>query len=195
MPLLTAILLFFCIGQSQAAETLYKSTPLHISCGSSSLDVMIDRRIIHFTDSDPSKPLNQRIDALGCLLNTYFIDHPRESMYNFTFGSYAELNNRMAASVSCSRNWDFQTGRTRHRDSAHWLQKLLNKDQAYSELIPLFKTIGYRIEIASMESISLCRPAEIDWRSASRTCKTAIPTKAKLPCGALLTFTLSLDRY
>ncbi len=192
MQIITAILLCFCIGQSQAAGSLYKSTPFHISCGSSSIDVLIERHIIHFTDSDPSRPLQQRLDALRILLNTYFMDHPRAFRYSFTFGSYSELNNRMAATASCSQKWDFQTGRTRIKNSTNWLSKRLNKDHAYRELIPLFETIGYRIDISSMESISLCGPGEIDWKSAPRSCKTSLPPEAKLPCGALVTFTLSI---
>jgi|CXWL01.1.fsa_nt_gi hypothetical protein len=194
IPRVIAILLCFVLVQSQAAGKLQKSSPIHISCGSASLNVIADRHIINFTDSNPSSSLKERINALGCLLNTYFIDHPRDAGYVFTFGTYAELNNRMAASVSCSPKWNFKTGQMRNKHTANWLRKLLNNEQAYQELIPLFKTMGYRIEISSMESISLCRPEEIDWKNAPRSCKTPLSPQAKLPCGALLTFTLHLDR-
>ncbi len=193
IPRVIAILFCFGLVQSQAAGKLQKSSPIHIRCGSASLNVMTDRHIINFTDSNPSSSLKERINALGCLLNNYFNDHPRDARYSFTFGTYTELNNRMAASVSCSPKWNFKTGQMRNKHTSNWLRKLLNNEQAYQELIPLFKTLGYRIEISSMESISLCRSEEIDWKNAPRSCKTPLAPQAKLPCGALLTFTLNLE--
>jgi hypothetical protein len=193
IPCVIAILLCFGLGQSQADGILKKSSPIIIHSGNASLNVMRDRKIINFIDSNPSSSLKERINALSCLLNTYFSDHPRDARYAFTFGTYTELNNRMAATVSCSAIWDFKTGQARNKDTASWLRKLLNNKQAYQELIPIFKTMGYRIEIASMESISLCSPEEFDWKNTPRSCKTPLAPQAKLPCGALLTFTLSLE--
>jgi hypothetical protein len=190
MGFVTTILLFFCLGQIEAGP-LNKPAPLHIKSGNSAIYVIVERRIIHFTNTDPSSPLELRIDDLRSLLNTYFLDHARESRYSFTFGQYTELNARMASAASCSRQWNFQAGRASIGDSATWLRKRLNEEQAYRELVPVFDEIGYRIDIAAMESISLCGPAEIDWTSAPRSCRTPIPPQAKLPCGALLTFSLT----
>ena len=187
----TAILLFFCLGQTEAGP-LNKPEPLHIKRGNSAIYVIVERRIIHFTNTEqPSIPLKLRIGDLRSLLNTYFLNHARESSYLFTFGQYSELNARMASTASCSRQWNFQAGRTRTGNSANWLLKRLNKERAYGELVSMFDEIGYRIDIAAIESISLCGPAEIDWTSAPRSCHTPTPPQAKLPCGALLTFILT----
>jgi hypothetical protein len=186
----TTILLSFCLWQTETGP-LNKPAPLHIKSGNSAISVIVKRRIIHFTNTEPSSPLELRIDDLRSLLNTYFLDHARESHYSFTFGQYTELNARMASAASCSRQWNSQAGRARNGNSASWLRKQLNKEQAYRELIPVFDEIGYRIDIAAMESIILCRAAEIDWTSAPRSCSVPIPPRAKLPCGAMLTFSLT----
>ena len=192
---ITTILLCISLRQTQAEDgNLNKSPPLHISNGSSSIDIIIDRHIIHFMDTDPSSPLKKRIDNLQALLKTYFLDHPREPKYSFTFGLYSELNARMAALASCSQQWNFQAGRAQTKNTANWLRERLNKEQAYRELIPAFEAIGYQINIASMESINLCNSREIDWTNTLRSCQTSIPAKAELPCGALLTFSLNLTR-
>jgi len=190
MGFATTILLFFCLGQTETGP-LNKPAPLHIKSGNSAIYVIVKRRIIHFTNTELSSPLEVRLDDLRSLLNTYFLDHARESHYSFTFGQYTELNARMASAASCSRQWNSQAGRARSGNSSSWLRKQLNREQAYRELVPVFDEIGYRIDIAAMESISLCRPAEIDWTRAPRSCRAPLPPQAKLPCGALLTFRLT----
>ena len=186
----TAILLCVSLCQAQAEGNLNKYPPLHFSNNTSSLDVITNRNILHFTDTDSSRSLKQRIDSLKTLLNTYFSAYPQEPKYSFTFGLYAELNDRMTSLASCSRQWDFQTGRTKNKNTATWLRDLLNQEQAYHELVPAFQAIGYQIEIASLESISLCDSEKIDWANTPRSCQRSLSPKAKLPCGALLTFSI-----
>ncbi|MCX7112843.1 MAG: hypothetical protein NTX45_22535 [Proteobacteria bacterium] len=190
----TAILLSISLCKALADGDLNKSPPLHLINNTSYLDVVINRNIIHFTDSDSSRSLKQRIDSLQTLLNTYFSDHPRELKYSFTFGPYAELNARMASLASCSQQWDFRSGQIKKGNTATWLRELLNQELAFHELIPVFEAIGYQIEIASLESISLCHSKEIDWVNTPRSCQRSISRQVKLPCGALLTFSLNSTR-
>lgn len=170
------------------AQALYKPAPLHIASGGSALDVVVESRILHFRNDDSSSSLEQRTQDLRALLDAYFTGHPREARYAFTFGRYAELNNRMAGAASCSSQWDARAGRARSGDSAAWLRRRLRADGAYREISTVFRDVGYRVEIAAMESIILCKPDEVDWTMAMRSCRTPISPRAKLPCGALLTF-------
>ena len=69
---------------------------------------------------------------------------------------------------------------------------MFDEEFADHELMPVFEAIGYQIEIASLESISLCNSDEINWANTPRSCHYPISPKAKLPCGALLTFRINL---
>ena len=171
---------------------LDKSPPYHLNQNGATLDVITARRIIHFGDAVPSLPTGQRIAKLRALLDTYFSDHPKETVYTFTFGQYDELNDRMAALASCSRQWDFRSGKM--KNPAGWLREMLNKEASYRELIPVFEAVGYRIEVASLESIALCASKEIDWSRVKRACQTLLPAEAKLPCGALIAYRLTRYR-
>ena len=185
------MLVLLCLRLAQGeVGTLNKPPPLHLSNGDASLDVILERRILRFQSARPDASLEQRVDSLRALLEVFFLDHPKESQYSFVFGSYNELNSRMARAVSCSPQWDFDAGRVRSGDTAAWLRDYLGEIKAYDELLPVFDALGYRIEIASMESIALCGTSEIDLNGGLRPCRTPIPPKAKLPCGALITFKL-----
>ena len=189
--LLTIIL---CLGLKPALADgdLHKSPPLHLSKATSSLDIIVDRRIINFSDSDPATSLPVRLDNLLALLNTYFLDHPHEPEYYFTFGLYPELNAKMAAIASCSKQWDFKTGTLKTHSTNKWLLEQLNTEPAYPELLPVFAAIGYQIHLATIESINLCAAKKIDWTNLPPACDATLPPKAQLPCGALLTFKLKL---
>ena len=187
--LVLAILLGFCLGKAQAGA-LNKPTPIHFIQEEAALDVLLERRVIHFKTAKPDSSLEHRVDRLRSLMASFFLNHARESRYSFTFGQYSELNSRMASAASCSPQWDLHTGRARSGDTATWLRESLNHTQAYRELVPVFDTLGYQVNISSLESIVLCRPAEIDWTHGPRSCQIPIPAKAKLPCGALITFSL-----
>jgi hypothetical protein len=178
-------------GVQDTGGALVKPPPLHLTHGDASLDVIPERRAIRFSSSNPESPLERRIEELRSLLSAFFRNHPKEPRYSFTFGQYPELNARMASAASCSPQWDAAAGRSRSGTTAAWLRETLGRAQAFRELTPVFETFGYRIDIAAMESIALCRPTEIDWARAPRSCQSPLPSTAKVPCGALLTFALT----
>jgi hypothetical protein len=185
------ILVLFCLSPGQpTAGQLDKPSPLHLTHGNASLDVIVERGIMRFT-ARPASPLDQRIEGLRSLLSSFFADHPKERRYTLTLGEYPELNARMASAASCSQQWDTAAGRVRSGDSNAWLRKTLGETEAFREVVPVFDAFGYGIDIGSMESIAVCGLAEIDWAGVQRSCQTPIPRGAKLPCGALITFAVT----
>ncbi|HEX8873184.1 MAG TPA: hypothetical protein VF780_01050 [Nitrosospira sp.] len=188
---LIVVLLCFWLGQARAGA-LHKPRPLQLVNEDATIDIILEKGIIHFRTNNPNSSLEHKADRLRSLMSRFFLDHSKESQYLFTFGQYPELNSRMAGIASCSQQWDFKAGRVRSEDTATWLRMELNKGQVYHELVQVFDEFGYRIEISGLESIALCRPAEIDWTAVPRSCQTPIPPKAKLPCGGLITYRLTM---
>ena len=186
--LFATLWLWLVIGE---ADPLGKPAPLHLTHGDASLDAIPSRGILNFRSASPNSASRQSMEALRSLLAGYFQGHPKESRYTFSIGPYEELNVRMAAVASCSTQWDFRIGKIRSGDTAAWLREQLAQAEAHQELVPVFAEFGYAIDIASLESILLCKASEIDWGKAQRPCQGAIPPKAKLPCGALITFNVS----
>ena len=115
-------------------------------------------------------------------------DVPPGMAYRLGFGTYPELNARMAALAACAPEWDARHGHTPGRATAAWLQGALTAAHADTELAAALQPAGWQARIASLESVLLCRPARVDWALAPRACAQAPAASARLPCGALITF-------
>jgi hypothetical protein len=177
-------------GASPAgAQALDKTRPQMFTRDGASLRVYTSERVLHFT---PAATADAATSArtLADLLSAMAGAQPGAS-YRLGFGRYSELNARMAALAACSPEWDARVGRPETHAPGPWLRRALADHLAYRELVEALRPAGWRVSIASVESVLLCLPAEIDWTLAPRPCAQAPAESARLPCGALITFELT----
>lgn len=187
--LLCVLLLVGHDANPAGGQALDKAPSQLFTRDGASLQVYASRRVLRFT---PAATVNAAASAhtLAELLSAMTDVQPGAS-YRLAFGRYAELNARMAALAACSPQWDARRGRPSKQAAGPWVRQALADGPAYTELAEALRPAGWRVSIASVESVLLCRPAEIDWAQAPRRCAQAPAASARLPCGALITFELT----
>lgn len=184
-----ALLLVALPSQSRAA--IEAPARIEFTGTDSTLFVQPDSGAMQFRANPKGSPMTARIQPLRDRLGEYFRSQPSKKAHSLSVGPYPELNARMASLASCSADWDARRGQPRSGPIGPWLLGLLNLTRAHQELVAAVEPLGYDIHVAALEKVVLCRPDQIDWASAARSCPTVLPARARLPCGALVTFSLT----
>ena len=171
---------------SGVSKPLVKAPPQTLFREGAQLQLVGARRVLRFLPAEgvatraSARLLVDMMKDIGAL--------PAAGPYTLSIGRYPEFNARMAATAACSSDWDARRGRPLSQPAGPWLRKALAKGSAYSELAEALQAAGWRLRISSLESVLLCKAADIDFSDAPLDCAPSLAASARLPCGALVAF-------
>jgi hypothetical protein len=104
---------------------------------------------------DPSISIDNRLSYLRVLMSRFLKTEPQLSSYRLLFYGYSDLHQQLPGLVARDGGWDLHSGRPKSGENDYlYLQKLLNKSNAYQELAAVVNEFHYRVRIeGGMENL------------------------------------------